>query len=324
MERWHFPTLLGIGTFVFATAGAAQTESSATQVRVTYRAPAGCGSGAELSRRIEARLPQHVVELTPSAPIQFTLEPHGNEVEARMLILLANGATLSRTIRAHDCAGAIEAIAFVAAVALDPGADDPIQVREEEVLEKAPESDMKDETSNEAPPSRHSAIGLEGRATLGPAPDFLWGGGITFENTNEKAGPWAPALRLSLGYSRRGNFTEAAGVARFELATAVVDLCPSQVGSSILRLRGCGVFEGGTLRATGTKTYTPESSSRPWIAGGASVIAEIVIKDPLVLTYRVAGLFPLIRDEFQFDSEVFHAVPWVTLELNAGLALRFQ
>src|SRR5690606_5138772 len=130
------------------------------------------------------------------------------------------------------------------------------------------------------------------------------------------SGFWAPSIRFGLSYARRGGFVEQAGTARFELGAASLDLCPGQAVSKIFRLQWCGTVEGGLLLSRGLETHAPARSTRPWVGAGATLVSDVLLAGPVGLTYRATAVLPLFRDEFQFDTMVFHRVPPVTINLQ--------
>lgn len=85
----------------------------------------------------------------------------------------------------------------------------------------------------------------------------------------------------------------------------------------------CGTLEGGVLLADGRDTFEPVRSSRPWFGMGPSISSEVMLAGPVGLSYRGAAIFPAIRDSFRFQETIFHEVAQVTVELNAGLSVRF-
>lgn len=324
------PSWLGLFgvLFLISVSPSAEAEEARQQIAARFSAPENCGRRTVLAERFEARVPELEMRFTSDAPVAFTIAPSGDVVRARLLILLEEGGELTRTVEADDCEAAVEAIAFIAAVALDPGAADPLKVRGQERLLPEKAVAQEDLPADKEPPSSHKSgrsfqAGIFFRAELGVGPEFLWGGGLTLENSPDRSGFWAPSARLALGYVLRGGFQEEFGTARFELATGGLDLCPSQARGNIFRLQVCGTMEAGVLQARGRDTYAPAQSTRSWFGFGPSIFSEIKLRGPVGLTYRGAAIFPAIRDSFRFQDVTFHRVQGVTVELDAGLSVRF-
>jgi hypothetical protein len=320
--------LLG-ALFTLSTAPQTRASGAPREIAARFSAPPGCGDRTVLEQRFEDRVPELQMRFTDDAPVKFTIERSADVVRAKLFILLEEGGELSRTIEADDCEAAVETIAFVAAVALDPGAVDPLQIRTQERL--LPETAVTRKTDpppspppRAAPPSGRSwTAGLSGRAQLGAAPNFLWGGGVSLENSPNRGGYWAPSARLAFHYVTRGDFEEELGTARFQLVVAGLDLCPGQARGEIFRVQLCGTFQAGILLAEGRDTFAPTHRERPWLGLGPAISSEIRLAGALGLSYRGAAVFPLIRDTFRFQDAIFHEVPGVALELDAGLSVRF-
>lgn len=303
--------------------GRAGADESGRILSVSYSAPGACGDRERLAELFESRVPERDIRFDSQAAVQFRFERHSTKIRAELRILLEEGGELTRSIEAEDCTAAVEAIAFVAAVALDPGAEDPLQIRKKSEPEIVEETHEANEEVDHIPVARHWTIMASARADYGPAPDFLWGGSLALENASGKSGFWAPSIRVGLNYARRGGFIEEAGTARFELSTVSLDVCPSQALSEIVRMQICGATEGGILQARGLETHAPSRSLRPWVGVGATIASDVRLGGPVWLSYRGTGVFPFVRDAFQFDRAVFHQVPPFTINLQAGLSVRF-
>ncbi len=325
--------LLSKGVFLLVPFASQASAQAAQQViRASFAAESGCGDRDVLEERFEARVPELQMTFRNDAPVQFSIERRKSGARARLLILLSEGGELSRTIETESCESAVEAIAFIAAVALDPGADDPLRLRstsrllpETATTRQASEA-KPDQKTSEPPPStsdRFWTAALYGSAESGAGPDFLFGGGFSLESASGESSLWAPSARLLVTHNRRGKFTEALGTAHFELTIASLDLCPSQTMGDIFRLQVCATMEGGILRAEGRDTFRPTTSDRPWAAFGLGATSEILLAGPVGLSYRGAAVFPVVRDTFQFGTTIFHEIPPVALDLSAGISIRF-
>src|SRR5690606_7165259 len=150
--------LLGVVSFVFSANAVAQRSQT---IGVSFSAPGDCAQLEQFEKGVVSRLPALNLERRPGADVQVDIRREAEEVRAELRILLQGGGQLSRTIHAQDCGSAVEAIAFVAAVALDPGAPDPILLRSSPTAETSP------------PPNRTlEPSPKNGAATSAPAPAF--------------------------------------------------------------------------------------------------------------------------------------------------------
>jgi hypothetical protein len=138
-----------------------------------------------------------------------------------------------------------------------------------------------------------------------------------------KSGWWSPSLRLGLQYHRVGQVEQAAGTASFQLLTSHLELCPSQARFGAFSFRPCAHGSGGWLRAQGSETNQAQSSDRPFVTAGAALLAHVELHHYLQLMAQGTVSFPLIRDRFQFDNDIFHQARLVNYGLGASLGFRF-
>ncbi len=332
MESWLVAGALSLGVLTSNAPGQAQTNEPTQARSFTWKANPSCATADELIQRIEARLPRLKLERRRDAAVQIRILEVGAKVRAELVILLEDKEELTRSIEASDCKSALETISFIAAVALDPGAERPLMIRDVAEYEKptplspANEPD-RTEGSAITPADLLKAewrVGVTGSATWGPAPSALFGGELYVSQSQSHGGLWAPGFRVSAGYARRGGFQENAGRALFELFDGSLDLCPSQWGGRSARLQVCGAANAGVLRATGSETFQANQAIRPWAALGAALNLGYSPTEPLWIDGRFGAVVPLIRDEFLFDDSAFHRVWPVSLSASLGVALRFR
>ncbi len=331
MESWLVAGALSLGVLTATRPGQAQTDQPPQALGFTFQANRSCATDDELIRRIEARLPRLKLERRRDAAVQIRIVEGAPKVRAELVILLEDKEELTRSIEANDCKSALEAISFIASVALDPGAERPLMIREVAEEETTPATRSKEpdnaegNTKSQAEPSiAEWKIGIMGSATWGPAPSALFGGELYVSLSQSQGGIWAPGFRLRAGYARRGGFEESAGSALFELFDGSLDLCPSQWGGRSARLQFCGAANAGALRATGSETFQANQAVRPWFALGGALNLGYSPIEPLWVDGRFGAVLPLIRDEFLFDDSAFHRVWSVSFSASLGLALRFR
>lgn len=257
-------------------------------------------------RRVNSRLTD--IELTDqvAAPdLEVQVLKVNDAYNAQLTIRLRDGDIVHRSIAARTCDEATEAIAFVASVALD---DNEIA---------APDNDPSPERTHMSIVGAGANLLIEAlpRATVGPELLLFWG--------HIKAGLWSPSLRLGAQYHRVGHVERAAGTASFQLLTSHLDLCPSQARWGAFSFRPCVHGSGGWLRAQGTETEQAKTSDRPFFTAGAALLVHIELYHYLHLMTQGSLSFPLIRDRFQFDNDVFHRAGLVSYGVGASLGVRF-
>lgn len=304
-----------------AVSAAQEADGNGSVVRVAYEGPLECSSAADFIRRTSPRLPGIALEPAQddAAVIRVRMTVRGSEVEASLLVLLETGGSLSRSIVAASCDEAAEAIAFVASVALDPGAQSPVRVKKSPAPAAAP--------SDRATGPRAATGGLLGVGAsldVGPGPVPLPGALVFLSWGVEAAGPWAPSGRVELGFQRQGGYPVGEASADFELLRGALDLCPSSVRIRPVSLRLCATLDAGMFTAAGSNIELPQQASRLWLSAGLGARLSVPLGRRFELGVRGAGLAPLVRDSFSFDGAVFHRVPPVVGRVGLDFGLRFR
>lgn len=288
-------------------------------VPVSFESSPGCGSLDALLEGVHERIEGvRLVEQKPSV-VRWSLRQESNSVRARLVVLLEGGEELSREVEAGDCEAAVEALAFISAVALDPGAEEPLEVRQ--LVDEPPSAPP---PPVEEPTTREWFVGVMGELDFGVAPGPLYGGGLFLSTSLSRGGFWAPGALLRARYGRSAAQQEALGQATFELFALSGAFCPSQLGGAEAHLSLCALVEGGALRAVGSEIFAPQTSLRAWVSAGPWLSAAYNFWGKISLVGQGGVAFPVIRDAFQFDDQVFHRVSPVVGSASLGLALKFR
>jgi hypothetical protein len=134
---------------------------------------------------------------------------------------------------------------------------------------------------------------------------------------------WSPALRMSAAHYWLSGLAETGGTADFALDAGSLDLCALRLGSDALLLRVCANAQAGRLHAEGSRTFSPQSRSRPFAVLGGSSLFMATLSARLSANAAFSVGRTLVADEFVLASNVFYRVPAVSLGFGLGLALRF-
>lgn len=137
------------------------------------------------------------------------------------------------------------------------------------------------------------------------------------------SGAWSPAVRLSAAHAERDGISESGATAGFTLNLMVLDLCPlGFVGPSRLIVRACAAGSLGQLLSHGSATREVKDNDRPFgtLGGSALLSFEPTHRMEIVATLGIA--FPLWRDSFMFQKEVFFQVKPVAVAAGLGLGFR--
>jgi hypothetical protein len=332
---------------VAATRGASAAERGVpAAARLEVNARPECTSRAELIARVRARAPR--VRFTDDREaIEITAEfaaTSAGLVAATVSLARAGAKPSVRRVRGASCGDAVDAVALIIAVTLDPGA----AVREEAaVISEAPSVAPASPPAAASPDARKSdatgqsvarptaeaparsrnrgAVQVAAQALLGPAPKIMPGVALYAVVGIERPALWSPAVLLGVSQARRTGFDEQGGTAAFRLDAASFDACPFRLRWGPIDARPCGSVLIGRLSARGSQTRNAAAESRRpfWVVGGAAV-ATADLSELFELTARVAVGGNLVRDSFVFTPVVFHEVSAVTAAASLGIGVHFR
>ncbi len=255
------------------------------------------------------------------SPVQVTIERDEGVVRAELTVALTDGSTLRRALEAASCPEAIEALAFVTAIALDPGSV--------EVLSEKPPPEVAPTGPPEEPPSPgerrglRGSVGVMGRVMFASLPTVALGGGAFGTASYESGGVLSPLLRLELAWLGTETTLTPLGGAAFEQVIGSLDLCPVALGRSPIRFRPCLFGSAGAQWSRGEGAETTVETVRPFGELGGSGLIEIQVGSRLGLELRGTVGTPLVRDQYLFDETVVVEVGPVSGNVSLGANYRF-
>ncbi len=284
----------------------ALADETSEPLRVEITGDTGCVDGAGFFAAIHAR----------TAKVrEATHEPAGEPAAVRVRVRLrrtARGETGSltlvdahghesaaRTVRADTCAEAVDALALVAALSIDPGAAaasaaaagapaakaDASDALEALDAEKLPPSVPAGPDAMAAPTLRATASapssrgagsrwawsaggGLEAVSAIGgldPAPE------VFVDLSSSRAGLLSPSFRLAGRYVT-GTTSGGGDDVRFSWWMGELDACPLHIAP--LGLRGCADVELGEILAS-PHAAALNDRGQPWVAAGLRARARV-------------------------------------------------
>lgn len=116
----------GFGTALLTVVAAAENQSAGaahpalTDTVVVYQAPEGCPSQADFEARVRSRMPARESTATSPRRIEARLSKNGTRVAASVVLTDANGAVTKRRIVAASCNEAVDGLALIVALTVDP------------------------------------------------------------------------------------------------------------------------------------------------------------------------------------------------------------
>jgi len=292
-------------------------------IQVELHAPATCGDAPAFFGAIQARSPR--VRPSGGDPRERRFAADITEsalgFEGRLRVVDPAGQNSERTLSAETCPELIEALALIAALAIDP--DSAVTTGELPAAEAPASSAVASPAENPAPERREPAAPPPSGAKHTPPPlTWLLGasagvdlvfpdslffpiGGLTLEaDVNRKSG-FSPSVRVALRTSLEATLESESGSASFALTTLRLEVCPLRAHlTDAVRLFPCAVMDGGVLRAQGNDVQGAQTHVRPWWAAGLGGRLAIGRSSPRV-DLEAGALVPLYRDEFRFTPDEF-------------------
>lgn len=315
---------------------------SPPRYRVTYRAPDGCPDERAFAALIAQRAPtaQHGAEgeRAHHFKVEIVLDDE-RKARGRLSIEEPDGNTTEREVPAKDCVNAVEAMALIAAVILDPRAADSSAAGASEARPSPPVSPARSPPSAtdsraEHPPATAPA---DGAARPGRSP---WRPGLALSGTLhgaiapgvtpgvsaagvllwDRPGLVQPFFSLAAHYAQSGTTKTASGEADFQWIAARATLCPVRwPDAGRVTLRACAFGDLGVLRGEGRLAQNARDAAAFWAAGGPSARLEVAISPAFGLALEAGLLLPAFHDRFVFvPGEVAHEVPTPAAMLAIG------
>jgi hypothetical protein len=300
--------------------------------RIEYTAPSGCSSREAFVRELVGRTPlvRVAAEGSRAATYVVTLGPLTNDMMGELVLRELDGRETRRALRGKTCDEVVSALAFIAAILVDPEA---VSRTPTEAPRHAPPRQPVVPDESERPPSSEDGSGFRFGAGAGASletsvsPDVAFGpfAELVAERTNEGA----RGMSFGIAFHRvtAPSVLTRAGRAHFTWTAARGWFCPLSLPSrGIFSFLPCGALEGGTLVADGSATIDEKTVVRPWLAFGPLARLELRATRFLAISLDGMAVFtPISHPTFFFspDIEVF-SVPVVGFASRAGIRAVFQ
>ncbi|HEY5961871.1 MAG TPA: hypothetical protein VIV60_35170 [Polyangiaceae bacterium] len=321
-------------------------------VKLDVKLPPNCGTSVQFLERLSSRLRDvRFAELGATQALRAEVRRIGQiGYRGTMTLTFPDGHAASRAVDASDCGDATEALALIAAVAIDPSNADtsPIpRAARDDAVAKRPSTAEAPRAKDATPPTSHPSsspvpqttispssdpkpkpmlgVGAAGATYVGVSPGWLAGADFSVRLSQHRRNGFAPAIRLGFGYSAEQGVVAPGGVADFRLLSGQLDLCGWQAsGYSVIELRACGLMHAAILTAQGHATDSPQVRHRPLLGFGAALELVLLPHARWGLPVRFQGFVPTTRDVFAFDPNAFHRVSGLLFGATAGAEVRFQ
>jgi hypothetical protein len=249
-----------------------------------------------------------------------------------LAIVELSGETTTREVSGQTCAQVVDALALVAALAMDPGG---LAAPLRSPLPTAPDHERAPNPSGRALARRAQrrwrlSVAAGAEVTGAVPPGLALGIPLFVELRDEPVGPTVAASRarlsLRLGFERTfgASIPTQPGSAQFTWTVGRVDSCAAWQFGKWLTAGPCAGIEAGILEGKGSIAH-PLDRSRPWVAVAAILRGRWLVLPPFFLELEAGAVLPLVRDTFVFESPrtVVYEVPSVGPQAGAGLGALF-
>ena len=327
---------------------------------IVYDAPGKCPSQSDFEARIRSRRQSRAGAPVALRRVEAHVEDAGGRSSASVVITDAAGVATTRRIVAASCGEAVDALALIVALTLDPvehaataGATASGQGSADGATSSDGTSGVGTTASANGTAPASDAAGSSAAGSASAAPESSVPGAVPSNAVTGR--PWIGVEVSVLGASGLGpgivpggeaalamitmtglevragarlvksqTASGASGDATFSWWSGFASLCAgTKVGSPSLVMAVCGTYELGNLSADGSNTRNPASTRNLWQALGPGLRADWVIAGPLTLSAGVDGLVPFKRQRFSIAQDEIYRVPLVAMRFEGGIGLLF-
>lgn len=301
--------------------------------RLELRATSGCGSVEDFTARVARRSSRiRFVSQPARRSLIVELQSAGQTLRGSVTLVEADGATRTRKLSAKTCEEAVEGLALIATVTLDP---DALLEEPEPEPEPAPKPEPKPKSEPKPrpkpiqpppPPPRHDgedvrvSFGLAATLMVQLAPEVTPGGSLEVALEINPGEIVAPFFRLSVPHSERRGVDRGVGDANFAFTLPTLDVCPVRFGTSVVGVRPCAFGSVGMLKVWGSDAFEEESHARLFASAGGALWLGLRISKAIEIIADARAVVPLRRDAYAFDDVVFWRTPSLGFSSAVGLA----
>jgi hypothetical protein len=303
---------------------------------LAYKAPADCPAVGDFQRSVQRRSARiHFVdEGSHDRQLSIFLRKDGDFTVGELRLIEASGTLRQRSVRFTTCAEAVEGLALIATVSLDPQAlleaPGPVPETPPTPPPRSPHSQAHEPMAATPPlqltPGVETEIGAELNAYFNALPKTAFGGTV-FMDVSSTSRHWlSPSIRGAISHVERLGLSDPAGQANFTLTLLSLSGCPLRIGGDIVVFRPCATLSGGALHTRGTDTNDAPATTRQYFSWGGSGMFSARLGELLEIVGDAGVGVTLIRDQFSFGvcpGDGCHQF-WKTPELYLSTGLGFR
>jgi hypothetical protein len=309
---------------------AAPALAEALPLELTWNAPAGCPSGAEVRRQFERLAKVEANRAPPQLVAEANVEQSGEKWHLKLHIM-RDGAVGEREVDAVSCVSLARAAALALALAAGggfvPDAEPPPDAAPTTPPSPPPKAAANAEADGAVPSATVPVkrlvswwATLDGRYASGPLPGGALG---TAAGVDARFQSWMASARV-VGWPHVREEPVAGVRATFAGVGGSLSACFVGSPSDDFAVAGCAGLQASALRGSSTGGSEAGSALAAWYAALPAVRARLRLVGALFVDVGVEGAISLTRPRFVIEglAPPAYVVPVFAPSVSAGLAMR--
>ncbi len=333
-------------------------DGETTPVALLYEAPATCPDAEAFRTLVRRRTPRFRENTTDPLAVRVSVRLRVAHAHATggLEVTAPGGERSSRTLTGASCGELADALALMAALAIDPLAatrptpappaamsaiappppppppppvpPPPLPPVDLPPAPRAPPPASPPAglaTPSPAPgappgpaPRWHLSVGGGAEVSSGITPEALLGPRFFLEATSPPRGVFGWSLRAGFVRSSLSNIPGDSGLASFTWTVGTLDVAPLKWSRGPFALFPSALVEAGELDGRGVSPPPAGEATRGWLALAALARARWTPVRPLSLEIDGGARFPLLRDQFVFTPSIKYYRPPAVSALAGG------
>ena len=338
----------------FGARGARADDQGPTLL--AYKAPADCPAAGDFQRSVQRRSTRiHFVdEGSHDRELSIILRKDGDFVVGELRLIEQNGTLRQRSVRFNTCVEAVEGLALIATVSLDPqalleapGAVSPTPSAATPTATPAPTSSTPPNRPPRAEPKPiqptptnplmpdpsgiETNVGAEFNVYFNALPGPAFGGGAFIDVGAASRHLFSPLIHAAITHVERIGFqpttqlppSELNAEANFALTLVTLAGCPLRIGNETLAFRPCAAVSAGDLRSWSTHTDISLARNSGYLSWGGSGMLLLRLGELAEIVGDAGVGVTVTRYNFQFDNLVtFPGTGQLYISTGLGFRLR--
>lgn len=309
---------MGVCAMVLGLLAVAASPADSRPYALTYRAPEGCPTEAQMSAAVTA----HVRSGTRPSGVRIEIEIAAVDGRFTGHLLAADrfGSENRQAVDGASCGEIARALAFLAGLAVELGERRQVDLVSMGAPPGAPP----------AAPAPHS-FRIAGRILAGvtgglaDAPSLMGEVGVVLDDVRPRV--FAPALEGAILVAGDSQIEGRRGSAALSLLGGRLAACPVRLSKSKAELRPCLGAAFGEVWGRATSLTDAPTVTEPWLSAEGTLALRWFVTSQILAEVEGGAVFPLMRPSYSFAfqpaGQPLYTVPRVTGRIAAGVGFRF-